>query len=200
MISTKRVSIVPIIVLGICIFHQNKIVKADNDIAWKVQWQYEGSCDNPRDPKCALNVFMDQQPTINVTISNLPINASTIVRVVSDTDIFQVPNEIELHRIDDKMYGMIIGDAIFIGNAYVHLEIDVNSKVEQSDSIHVIITRDKRLIDTLFIISVATLVSILYINFGAALDFRKVTSVLWRPIGPAIAFGCHFLFLPLVSD
>lgn len=197
MLSTKSVSCVFIYIFGLFLLNQNQIANAEK--TWSVQWEYEGSCGDPA--KCPLKLFMDRQPIINITISNLDhLIPKRTVRIVSNSDIFQVPNEIIWYKNDTKVYhGWFEAKAVFIGNAEMHLEIVQNSEVEESAKIPIIITRDQRLIDKLFIISVATLVSILYINFGAALDFEKVKSVLWRPIGPAIAFGCHFLFLPLVS-
>lgn len=201
MILTKSVSTVTVYLLGIFLVIRNQVVHADNAANWTVEWQYKDDCGKPS--ACPLKISMDQSAIIIVTISNLDhpsSSANQTVRVVSDSDIFQVPNEISVSKNGTKRWrGEIKANAIFIGKANLHIEIVNGVKVEQSDSMPVIIIRDVRLIDTLFIISVASLVSILYINFGAALDFQKVKSVLWRPVGPAIAFGCHFLFLPLVS-
>lgn len=198
MFYIKSVSCVFIYVFGLVLLIQNRIANAEN--TWTVEWEYEGSCGDP--VKCPLKLFMDRLPTINITISNITnIIPNKTVRIVSDSDIFQVPNEITMQKVQSKVYkGSFQANAVFIGRAKMHLEVDQSSNVEKSDDINILITRDQRLIDKLFIISVATLVSILYINFGAAMDFEKVKSVLWRPIGPAIAFGCHFLFMPLVSS
>lgn len=59
--------------------------------------------------------------------------------------------------------------------------------------------REERTIDTIFTISVAILVSILYINFGCAMDWNVCRDTLKRPIGPAIGFFCQFLIMPLVN-
>lgn len=61
------------------------------------------------------------------------------------------------------------------------------------------VIREERTIDTIFTISVAILVSILYINFGCAMDWNVCRDTLRRPIAPAIGFFCQFLIMPLVN-
>jgi len=54
-------------------------------------------------------------------------------------------------------------------------------------------------LDLAFTYSVATLVAIIYINMGAAVDTRIMTQTLKKPIGPAIGFFSQFVIMPLVS-
>ncbi|XP_033219577.1 P3 protein isoform X2 [Belonocnema kinseyi] len=63
----------------------------------------------------------------------------------------------------------------------------------------VIVTRQERVIDTVFTASVVILVSILYINFGCAMDWDLCRKTLKKPVGPAIGFVCQFLFMPVIS-
>lgn len=70
---------------------------------------------------------------------------------------------------------------------------------ESAEKLSVIVIRNKRTIDHVFTGSVALLVSILYINFGAALDLTVVKAILLKPIGPAIGFFGQFLLMPLVA-
>lgn len=58
--------------------------------------------------------------------------------------------------------------------------------------------RKKRVIDTVFTASVAMLVSILYINFGCAIDWSQFRNILKRPVGPAIGFFGQFVVMPVV--
>lgn len=187
-----------IYILSIFLIVQNQVLCA----TWTVRWEHKNinECENRVNGICPLELHMNEKAIVNVTISNLDGTANPTIRLVSDSDaeILKVPSEIQVHNIGGKEWnGSFEADAEFIGKASVHLEIDDG---EKSDSVMlVIITRAKRVIDTVFVASVATLVSILYINFGAALDLKKVKGVLRRPIGPIIAFGCHFILLPLVS-
>lgn len=147
---------------------------------------------------------MDDSNIINITISNLNISDPIeSIRLVSDSDLIEVLPEVPSNGFaENKWTGSFKLSAIFIGKANIHVQIvrkkDVTKPEQSQSKLLVIITRRDRFIDKLFIISVASLVSILYINFGAALDLRKVKGVLRKPIGPAIAFFCHFVFLPLV--
>lgn len=152
-----------------------------------------------------LSIHMNEWKIVNVTISNLikaDLKGATI-HIVSDSNILEVWKEIPVDSIDgDKWNGNFSVNAVFIGkaNVFVVITYSEGQREESQTKLPIVITRPERLIDTLFIISVAALVSILYINFGAALDLQKVKGVLLKPIGPAIAFFCHFIFLPLVSD
>lgn len=83
----------------------------------------------------------------------------------------------------------------------MHVNIKRNENVtEQSvEFLNVTILRPQRLIDRLFTLSVIILVSILYINFGAALNLQTIKEIFTRPIGPTICFVCQFLFMPLTA-
>lgn len=186
-------------IFSIILLFQNQVLCA----TWTVQWEHKNNvvneCENRINGICPLELHMNEQATVNVTISDLDGSANRTIRLisVSELDVLNVPKEIQIHNIGGKKWhGSFVVDAEFIGKASVHVEI---GEEKQSDNeMFVIITRAKRVIDTVFIVSVASLVSILYINFGAALDLKKVKGVLRRPIGPVIAFLCHFIVLPLV--
>lgn len=208
MVSNKRsISTIAVYFFGFLLLLTN-YVSCDGGKKVEVQWEYENSvkqCNN--DNVCHLQLHMDQSVIVNLTISNLDendVNASnSTIRIVSESDILHVPMEVSVKKTENGLWrATFSANAIFIGKTSMHVELigKPDSEPAQSDNLDVVITRAERLIDKLFIISVATLVSILYINFGAALDLKKVKHVLRRPIGPAIAFACHFLFLPLVSD
>lgn len=174
-------------------------------VTWTVQWEHKNiaECEHSINGVCPLELHMEEKAVVNVTIDNLDGPANQTIRLVSvsDSDVLDVRNEIPMHKVGDKTWrGSYVADATFIGKASVYVEVGEGSRAEKSENeLLVIITRAKRVIDTVFVASVATLVSILYINFGAALDLRKVKGVLRRPIGPVIAFACHFVLLPLVS-
>jgi sodium/bile acid cotransporter 3/5 len=70
---------------------------------------------------------------------------------------------------------------------------------KSNEQLNVTILRPKRVIDQLFTYSVIILVSILYINFGAALNLQTITDIIRRPIGPLICFICQFIMMPLIS-
>lgn len=100
--------------------------------------------------------------------------------------------------------GNVTLDALFLGITSAFVELvsgNGQTTLERSAStLPVVIIREVRTIDHIFTGSVATLVSLLYINFGAALNLKNLRGILVRPIGPAIGFFGQFLIMPLVSS
>ena len=60
------------------------------------------------------------------------------------------------------------------------------------------VIRDKDIMQKIFIFSVATVVSISYINMGCAIDTNEIYQCLRRPVAPAIGFFSQFFCMPLV--
>lgn len=90
----------------------------------------------------------------------------------------------------------------FLGYAKVHLQLINNSDktvLKQSAPLNVKVVRIQGVIDQLFTYSVAVLVSVIYINFGCALDWSVFKTTIRRPVGPIIGFLCQFLIMPLIS-
>lgn len=102
---------------------------------------------------------------------------------------------------NDKWTSVFDVTANILGKASVKLKSYGNNKTayESSDSLTVTVVREKRVIDKVFTYSVVVLVSVLYINFGCALDWEFVKETLKKPVGPLIGFVCQFLFMPLVT-
>lgn len=70
---------------------------------------------------------------------------------------------------------------------------------KSEEKLDVTVLRPQRVIDRLFTYSVIILVSILYVNFGAAMSLSAIKDILRRPVGPSICFVCQFLFMPLAA-
>lgn len=86
-----------------------------------------------------------------------------------------------------------------LGKTVVSCKDRKTGQVAES-SLDVVVIRKKRLIDIIFSASVATLVSVLYINFGCAIDWGgELRNILKKPIGPIIGFCGQFIGMPLVS-
>lgn len=151
-----------------------------------------------------ITIHMHETVSINLTLTGLDtINVQkSKIYLISDTNVFHVNKQINNSEIQNgKWTGDFKIDAIFLGSGYAQVMVDENGLKEPSDErLRVIIVRQQRLIDTLFTVSVAVLVSILNVNFGAALELDKLKGILKKPIGPAIGLFCHFLFMPLVSS
>lgn len=115
-----------------------------------------------------------------------------------DDNIAEVENNIELKYPDDaKGQFNITGN--FLGKTVVTCKTKNYQSTLQDCNMDVIVIRKKRVIDTIFTASVATLVSIIYVNFGCALNWGELRKSLKRPIGPVLGFIGQFLFMPLVT-
>lgn len=98
-------------------------------------------------------------------------------------------------QLKKKWSGKFNITANFLGTTYIYIELEKsnNEKEKSMEQLKLIITRQERIIDHIFTGSVALLVSLLYINFGAALDLEKMKGIFLRPIGPIIGlFGQFF--------
>uniref|UniRef100_A0A182FAH2 Uncharacterized protein n=1 Tax=Anopheles albimanus TaxID=7167 RepID=A0A182FAH2_ANOAL len=94
----------------------------------------------------------------------------------------------------------IVGN--FLGRTDFFIEVvHKNGTTERvsTDTLPVTVIRQERVIDHVFTGSVILLISILYINFGAALDLGALKQIIRRPVGPVIGFLCQFVFMPLFS-
>lgn len=156
-----------------------------------------------------ITMHMSSTQTVNFTITGLNefeviyVQNGATLNISSETEILNVTaqSQYDLDGVTDgNLTGYINITGEFLGTAKVHANITYKSVSQISNqTLNVTIIREERPIDRIFTASIVALVSILYINFGAALDLGKVKEILVRPIGPLIAFVCQFLFMPLVS-
>ncbi|XP_055299333.1 ileal sodium/bile acid cotransporter-like [Sitodiplosis mosellana] len=166
--------------------------------AWEVNFE-----PNP------IKMHMQSSQTVNFTLTGLRdvevdyIQDGAIFNITSDSGILKViaQSQYDFNEMTDgNLTGYINITADFLGTAKIYANITFKGVSQKSnESLHVVIIREERTIDHVFTASIVALVSILYINFGAALDLGKVKEILVRPIGPLIAFVCQFLFMPLLS-
>lgn len=153
-------------------------------------------------------MHMEETIQTNLTITNLNkeflLAHDATVHLTSESDLLSVDGIIPVDEIDDSgtWQGNVTITSYFIGKPSIFVRVKyAGNRIEDSPAkLPVIVIRRERIIDKIFVISVASLMTILYVNFGAALDIQKVKGVLIRPIGPAIAFFCHFIVLPLVKS
>lgn len=96
---------------------------------------------------------------------------------------------------------------IFLGRTHLnisyHLKNSSSHWIEENRTVceqyPVSVVREKRWVDTLFIITVAALVVVGNVAMGCKIDLNVVYEVLRRPVAPAIGFGCQFIIMPVVS-
>lgn len=63
---------------------------------------------------------------------------------------------------------------------------------------NIAVFRKPHLIDKIFIYCVIGLMSIIFINFGCAMDVDQLKQCVAKPIAPATSFFVQFLILPIV--
>uniref|UniRef100_A0A6P7G2V1 P3 protein-like isoform X2 n=1 Tax=Diabrotica virgifera virgifera TaxID=50390 RepID=A0A6P7G2V1_DIAVI len=116
-----------------------------------------------------------------------------------DDNIASLDKEYLISTIYDNWKGSFNITGNFLGKTRVSCRKKIEGTKTPNSSMDVIVIRKKRFIDKMFTGSVATLISILYINFGCALDWKELKTILKRPIGPAIGLFGHFVIMPLLS-
>lgn len=152
----------------------------------------------------ALSVHMQESETGNLTLDGLPqLSTGSYVQIISGNEMLATiskqiqPSEV----INGRWSGTFDVHGVFLGktNAYVELVQPNQTPERANEFLPLTIIRLNRAIDHAFTGSVAVLVSLLYINFGAALDVTKLKGIIKKPIGPAIGFCMQFILMPLVS-
>jgi len=89
---------------------------------------------------------------------------------------------------------------LFLGRTKLKVRrTDDGGTYETAKDLDVTVLRETGVLDLAFTYSVATLVGIIYINMGAAVDTRIITETLKKPIGPAIGFFSQFVIMPMLS-
>lgn len=162
-------------------------------------------------PEALNNKFhMGFTESVQLTLEHLNYtqlidNKAEIYVKSNDNKLATVYKQIDVKEISQSgnYDGTFDVHAEFMGTTHVFVEIQnkIDGTSEKSDTIlPLIIIRQETVLNHIFTGSVATLVSILYINFGAALDLSVLKGILKRPIGPAIGFFGQFVVMPVVSQ
>lgn len=99
-----------------------------------------------------------------------------------------------------------MNDIEYNNNVFLNYCISVNNTIvpvnytkKQEVNINIIVVRKPQLIDKIFVICVASLMSIIFINLGCALDVDQLKHCIKKPIAPAATFVAQFVLLPIVS-
>lgn len=146
-----------------------------------------------------ITVHMNHVTSVPFSIPNYNLSSELSLVVTSqDTDI-AVPSFQLLQNENNSFNGILNVTGVFLGRTRLVFTLGENGIEESQEVSRIIVVREERTIDTIFTASVAILVSILYINFGCAMDWDVCRKTLKRPIGPAIGFFCQFLIMPLLS-
>lgn len=154
-------------------------------------------------------VSMDEIYEVNVTLEGLNsgfLNGDTVFLVPGEEHIATTKNFQYTLTNEDIIFGSWKGGVKVYGNflGWTNVTARIRSSLDQTfvnalESLQVTVIRPTRLIDDIFIGSVAAFVSLIFVNFGCAMHWPTVKGVLKKPIGPVIGVLGQFLLMPLVS-
>ncbi|KAL0860976.1 hypothetical protein ABMA27_009506 [Loxostege sticticalis] len=154
----------------------------------------------------ATTVHMDQYQLVDVTVYAKGLLASDEILVttgdpdVSYAEVNTTHILTETDAINGNWTGKLRVHGVFLGRTDIGVQAKRNGEVSTADeTIPVVVTRPERVIDTIFTASIAIFVSLIFINFGCAMDWPTVKEVLRKPIGPIIGLIGQFIFMPLMS-
>ncbi|XP_067639438.1 P3 protein isoform X2 [Eurosta solidaginis] len=145
-------------------------------------------------------MHMDTTAQVLLELSELPL-AATFEVLSEIPHLASVEHRIPADVINSttrSWRGNITINALFLGSTKAYVR-RVNTTERAAGTLDLTIIRKMRTIDYIFIGSVALLVSLLYINFGAALDLTVLRSLLRRPVAPLIGFLTQFIAMPLLG-
>nr|XP_023019002.1 sodium/bile acid cotransporter 5-like isoform X2 [Leptinotarsa decemlineata] len=97
-----------------------------------------------------------------------------------------------------KQNGTFEINGIFLGKTFLLCKSQQRNNTTET-IVEVIVIRKERIIDVIFTASVASLVSLIYINFGCAMNWGDLKHILKKPTGPIIGFCGQYIFMPLLS-
>ncbi|KAL2711473.1 ileal sodium/bile acid cotransporter-like isoform X1 [Vespula squamosa] len=149
----------------------------------------------------SITLTMEETKTIPFSVFIISTNPESFSfdYISASTNIATI-NGVITQNNNNRFDGILNITGIFLGTTKMKLYLMKDKNIEASkDILSVTVVRYQRTIDAIFTASIAILVSILYINFGCAMDWEVCRKTLKKPIGPAIGCFCQFFFMPLLS-
>lgn len=148
---------------------------------------------NPKDAEC----YMGRSVQVNVTITSTSSAVSDFIFVSEFSKLAGVDHNVSAEEFKGLLWkGVLDIDCHLLGMTDVYVEHD---GLKSHTKLQVIIMKEMKLMDKLFSATVALVITFLYINFGAALDFDVLKDILKKPVGPSIGFFCQYVCMPLIS-
>lgn len=157
-----------------------------------------------------VSVHMDDYFNVNVAVNGTGMQANDELILTSSDDKLAIaswegrdgPSYVlsEDHASTGQFEGVMRVDGVFLGFSEIKVATKRGTTEYPVDnSLSVTVLRPERVIDRIFVTSVALFVSLIFINFGCAMHWPTVKEVVKRPVGPAIGMLGQFLFMPLMS-
>ncbi|XP_029675974.1 ileal sodium/bile acid cotransporter-like isoform X2 [Formica exsecta] len=146
-----------------------------------------------------ITVHMNHVTSVPFNIPDYNLSSNLSLVVTSQDNDIAIPSFELLQNENKSCNGILNVTGVFLGRTKLIFTLEEDGVKDSQEVSRIIVVREERTIDTIFTASVAILVSILYINFGCAMDWDVCRDTLKKPIGPAIGFFCQFLIMPVLS-
>ncbi|KAH8355382.1 hypothetical protein KR084_000403 [Drosophila pseudotakahashii] len=167
----------------------------------------------------ALKLHMDREDRVELALENL--DPATLqqperfqFRVESaDAGLASVPGENATIPLDvfnsltRDWTGLIVVNGHFLGQTKIQVRLhdsqlntsELPTNWSNDSALDVKIMRPNRVVDHVFLGSIILLMSLLYINFGAALNLEVLRGLITRPTAPCLGFITQVVGMPLIS-
>lgn len=147
------------------------------------------------DPK---NVTVLMYDTVTVNYSVTAIDNNTLCKLYSENpDVAFLEKDIVISNQNQRGSFNISGN--FLGQTIISCKNESTNVKVTEDKLDVKCLRKQRVVDRIFTASTATLVAIIYINFGCVVQWAELRNLIKKPIGPVIGFCGQFIVMPLLS-
>ncbi|EDV34304.2 uncharacterized protein Dana_GF21239 [Drosophila ananassae] len=167
----------------------------------------------------SLNLTMDRGVEVQLLLENLapstlqqPERYSFQVES-ADPNVASIPKDnssilLKLFSEETRDWsGHIHVDGVFLGQTKISVRLvdhslstsELPTQWSNDSQLEVKVLRPVRVIDHIFLGSIILLMSLLYINFGAALNLEVLRGLITLPTGPCIGFVMQVIAMPLLS-
>lgn len=146
----------------------------------------------PNEVEC----FMGRSIQVNVTINSTKGALSDYVFVSEFSKLAKVNNNRNVSLEDFSQILKLDVECLLFGLTDIYME---HEGVKSHNNLKVVVIKEMNFEDNLLSATIALVITFLYINFGAALDFEVLKGILKKPVGPSIGFFCQYILMPLLG-
>ncbi|XP_023222731.1 ileal sodium/bile acid cotransporter-like [Centruroides sculpturatus] len=143
----------------------------------------------------SVKIIEEQKEWVNFNSSDETWEGAKLELKVDDADIADITDSVVNY---EQLYGNLTVEGKFLGRTKVRACL--HSKWNNNcQTLPVTVLKKERAVTKAFIISVAIIVTLSYVNMGCAVDLTVVKNVLLKPFGPIVGFLCQYLIMPLIA-
>ncbi|XP_030754009.1 ileal sodium/bile acid cotransporter-like isoform X2 [Sitophilus oryzae] len=143
-----------------------------------------------------VTVYMYDTITVEYNATSEVGDTTECLLYSEDTHIAYMEKEYWIRNLESGSFN-ITGN--FLGQTVISCKDPTTNIKVTNDNVAVKCLRKQRLVDRIFTASTATLVAIIYINFGCVVQWTEVRQLIKTPIGPGIGIFGQFVTMPLIT-